>query len=76
MKCKAIRAFYLAGALVEKDKRVEVPDGLVHQLEAAGKVVRAPDAPKPAKVGPLTTAAAPGLVSGTAKGDNDVVSSA
>lgn len=76
MKCKALRAFYLAGALVEKDKRVEVPDGLVRQLESAGKVVRAPDAPKPAKPGPLTTAAAPGLVAGATKGDNDVVPSA
>lgn len=79
MKCKALRGFYLADALVPKGATVDVPDHLVRTLESIGKIERAPeptaqpaaaakaDKPKPApKPAPMTTQSAPALVPGAA----------
>lgn len=43
MKCKALRGFYLADALVPKGATVDVPDHLVRTLESIGKIERAPE---------------------------------
>lgn len=79
MKCKALRGFYLADALVPKGATVDVPDHLVRTLESIGKIERAPeptaqpaaaakvDKPKAAvKPAPMTTQSAPALVPGAA----------
>lgn len=79
MKCKALRGFYLADALVPKGATVDVPDHLVRTLESIGKIERAPEptaqpaaaakADKPkaaAKPAPMTTQSASALVPGAA----------